>query len=66
MAPAGRPDLLPGGASWCTCFPCNSRPELKSQGLLSDQTIRLTGAKSQEGPIPLRRIAYQDTATGRR
>jgi len=38
----------------------------KSQGLLSDQTIRLTGAKSQECPMPLRRIAYQDAATGRR
>jgi hypothetical protein len=38
----------------------------KSQGLLSDQTIRLTGAKSQECLIPLRRIAYQDTATGKR
>ena len=38
----------------------------KSQGLLCDQTIRLTGAKSQECPIPLRRIAYQDAATGKR
>jgi hypothetical protein len=38
----------------------------KTQGLLSDQTIRLTGAKSQECPIPLRRIAYRDAATGRR
>ncbi len=38
----------------------------KSQGLLSDQTIRLTGAKSQKCPIPLRRIAYRDAATGRR
>ena len=38
----------------------------KSQGLLSDQTIRLTGAKPQECPMPLRRIAYRDAATGRR
>ncbi|MDP1761572.1 MAG: IS4 family transposase [Deltaproteobacteria bacterium] len=38
----------------------------KSQGLLSDQTIRLTGAKSQQCHIPLRRIAYRDAATGRR
>jgi putative transposase len=35
------------------------------QGLLSDHTIRLTGAKVQECPVPLRRIAYRDTATGR-
>ncbi len=35
----------------------------KKQGLLSDQTIRL---KAQECPIPLRRIAYRDAATGRR
>ena len=38
----------------------------KNQGLISDQTIRLTGAKSQECPVPLRHIAYRDTATGRR
>ena len=38
----------------------------KSQGLLSDQTIRLTGAKFQACRIPLRRIAYQDAATGKR
>jgi len=36
------------------------------QGLLSDHTIRLTGAKAQECPMPLRRIAYCDAATGRR
>ena len=35
----------------------------KKQGLLSDQTIRL---QAQECPVPLRRIAYRDTATGRR
>jgi IS4 transposase len=36
------------------------------QGLLSDHTIRQTGPKAQECPEPLRRIAYRDTATGRR
>jgi Transposase DDE domain/Domain of unknown function (DUF4372) len=38
----------------------------KKQGLLSDQTIRLTGAKAQECRILLRRIAYRDATTGRR
>lgn len=38
----------------------------KNQGLLSDQTIRLTGAKAQDCPVLLRRIAYLDAATGRR
>jgi putative transposase len=38
----------------------------KNQGLLSDQTIRLTGAKAQDCPVLLRRSAYLDTATGRR
>jgi len=38
----------------------------KNQGLLSDHTIRLNGAKAQECPVPLRRIAYRDAATGRR
>ena len=38
----------------------------KNQGLISDQTIRLTGANSQECLVPLRRIAYRDAATGRR
>ena len=37
-----------------------------NQGLLSDQTIRLTGAKAQEGPVPWRRSAYRDATTGRR
>jgi putative transposase len=37
----------------------------KNQGLISDQTIRLTGSKSQECPVPLRRIAYVDATTGR-
>jgi putative transposase len=38
----------------------------KNQGLLSDQTIGLTGAKAQECPVLLRRIAYRDAATGKR
>jgi putative transposase len=38
----------------------------KNQGLLSDQTIRLTGARAQECPVSLRRIAYRDATTGRR
>jgi putative transposase len=38
----------------------------KNQGLLSDQTIRLTGAQAQECPVALRRIAYRDAASGRR
>jgi putative transposase len=38
----------------------------KSQGLLSDQTIRLTGVKSLECPFPLRRITYRDPASGKR
>ena len=38
---------------------------IKSQDF-SDQTIRLTGTKSQECPIPLRRIAYRDAGTGKR
>ena len=49
---------------------CNARYETlerrkvnKKQGLLSDQTIRL---RAQECPLPLRRIAYRDAATGRR
>jgi hypothetical protein len=49
---------------------CNARYETlerrkvnKKQGLLSDQTIRL---QAQECPLPLRRIAYRDAATGRR
>jgi hypothetical protein len=34
-------------------------------GLLSDETIELTGAKARECPKPLRRIVYQDPATGK-
>ena len=38
----------------------------QKQGLLSDQTIRFTGAKAWECPLPFRRIAYQDPDTGKR
>jgi putative transposase len=38
----------------------------KDQGLLSDQTIRLTGVQALECPVALRRIAYWDAASGRR
>ncbi len=38
----------------------------KSQGLTSDQIIRFTGIeKSQDCPIPLRRIGYRDPETGK-
>jgi len=37
-----------------------------SQGVISDQTIRLTGVKAMECPFPLRRIAYRDPATSKR
>ncbi len=33
---------------------------------ITGQTIRLTGAISREGPIPWRRLAYRDAATGKR
>ena len=36
----------------------------KTKGLLCDQTIRLTGVKSDECPFPLRRIRYMDKETG--
>jgi hypothetical protein len=38
----------------------------KKQGLLSDQTIRLTGTKAQDCPAHLRRVAYRDATTGKR
>src|SRR5208283_1371572 len=38
----------------------------KTQGLLLDQTIRLTGVKALECSVPLRRIAYRDAASGKR
>jgi hypothetical protein len=37
----------------------------KQQGLTSDQTILLTGAKASQCPHPLRRIGYRDAQTGR-
>jgi hypothetical protein len=37
----------------------------KNNGLLSDQTIRLTGAETQKCPIPLRRIASRDAISKR-
>ena len=39
------------------------RPGKVALGLVSDETIRLTGAKSRECPKPLRRIVYQDPKT---
>ena len=41
------------------------RSVLKSKGLTSDQTIILTGTKSNECPIPLRRIGYRDPKSGK-
>lgn len=38
----------------------------KTQGLLSDQTIRLAGVKALDCPVSLRRIAYRDPASGKR
>lgn len=39
------------------------RPVHTEQGLTSDQTIVLTGTKSDECPYPLRRIGYRDPET---
>jgi hypothetical protein len=36
----------------------------KKQGLTSDQTIRITGHKAKDCPVPLRRIGYRDPVTG--
>lgn len=41
------------------------RPVNAALGLVSDETIRLTGAKARECPKPLRRIVYQDPDTGK-
>jgi len=38
----------------------------KTQGVIADQTIRLTDAQTQQCPVVLRSIAYRDAATGRR
>ena len=40
-----------------------TRPAKASLGLMSDETILLTGAKARECPKPLRRIVYRDPAT---
>jgi hypothetical protein len=37
---------------------------IKSKGLTSDQTIELTGAKSGNCTIALRRIGFKDAETG--
>lgn len=42
------------------------RPVNCSQGVLADQTIRLTGAQAKACPHLLRRITYRDPATGKR
>jgi hypothetical protein len=41
------------------------RPVNTNLGLVSDETILLTGAKARECPKPLRRIVYQDPETGK-
>jgi putative transposase len=41
------------------------RPVNTKLGLVSDETIQLTGAKARECPKPLRRIVYQDPETGK-
>ena len=41
------------------------RSVLKSKGVTSDQTIILTGTKSNQCPIPLRRIGYKDPESGK-
>ena len=43
----------------------STRPVKASLGLVSDETILLTGAKARECPKPLRRIVYQDLKTGK-
>ena len=42
-----------------------TRPVNASLGLVSDETILLTGTKARECPKPLRRSIYQDPATGK-
>jgi len=41
------------------------RPVNKCQGLTSDQTIQMNGSKSTRCTIPLRRIGYRDSETGK-
>jgi len=44
-----------------------SRPVLKSKGLINDETIEFTGLHTaKKCPIPLRRIGYHDPITGKR
>ena len=42
------------------------RKVIKSKGLTSDQTIRLTSVKGKNCPAPLRRVGYRDPKTGKR
>jgi len=42
-----------------------TRPVKASLGLVSDETMLLTGAKAKACPKPLRRIVYRDPATGK-
>ena len=41
------------------------RPVNAALGLVSDETILLTGAKARKCPKPLRRVVYQDPATAK-
>ena len=42
-------------------------PVVKGQGVICDQTIQLTGAQTaRRCPVPLRRIGYKDSLTGKR
>jgi hypothetical protein len=41
-------------------------PVLRTKGLTCDQTILLTGMKARACQIPLRRIGFRDTETGKR
>ena len=43
------------------------RSVLKGKGLICDQTIEFTGIQTaKKCPVPLRRIAYRDSETGKR
>lgn len=41
------------------------REVIKAKGLTCDQTILITGTKAKACPIPLRRIGYRDSETGK-
>jgi putative transposase len=41
------------------------RTASKNRGITSDQTIRIKGSKANDCPIPLRRIGYKDSETGK-